>query len=57
MDTRFIEHGRDGDVKASKPENKSPKEQASVKTKVDMAPNKHEGAADESSHSGNRLDG
>jgi hypothetical protein len=56
MDKRLLEHGADGDVKSSRPENKSPKEHAQPKTKIDMAPNKHEGAADEPSHSGHRLD-
>lgn len=57
MDKRYIEHGSDGDVKAPRPENKNPQGSVSTKTKIDMAPNKHEGAADEPSHSGHRLDG
>jgi hypothetical protein len=57
MDKRFLEHGKDGDVKAPRPENKESQGSVPTKTKVDIAPNKHEGAADEPSHSGHRLDG
>lgn len=57
MDTRFTKHGEGQDVKAARPENKASQENLQAKTKVDMAPNKHEGAADEPSHSGHRFDG
>lgn len=53
-DTRFFEHGQGKDVKAAQPDNKAGKHQ--TKTKIDLPANKHGGATDEPSHSGNRLD-
>ena len=57
MDKSYIEHGQGADVKAARPENKNAQGKMAIKTKVDMASNKHEGVSDEPSHSGYRLDG
>lgn len=56
VDTRFFKHGEDGDVKAAQSKNKDQQGNIQTKTKVDMPANKHEGAADEPSHSGHRMD-
>lgn len=54
MDTRFVQHGQDNDIKASRSKNKEDLSNIKTKTKTDMASNKQEGTKDEPSHSGQR---